>query len=45
MYITWVITKAINGAETITLVASSLTLKDRKITKMREYPRRTTADE
>jgi len=45
MYITWVITKAINGAETITLVASSLILKDRKMVKIREYPRRITADE
>lgn len=45
MYITWVVTKAINGAATITLVASSLILNVRKMAKMREYPRRTTADE
>jgi len=40
-----VVTKAINGAATITLVASSRTLKVLKMAKMREYPRRTTADE
>lgn len=41
----WVVTKAISGAEIITLVASSLTLKLRNMAKIREYPRRATADE
>jgi hypothetical protein len=41
----WVVTKARIGAATITLEASSLKFKVRRIVKMREYPRKAAADE
>jgi hypothetical protein len=41
----WVVTKARIGAATITLEASSLKFKVRRIAKMREYPRKAAADE
>lgn len=41
----WVVTNEIIGAETITLAASSLTLRARSIATIRENPVNATAEE
>lgn len=41
----WVVTKASSGAETMTLEASTLTLKLLRIARMSENPSNATADE
>lgn len=41
----WVVTKASSGAATITLAASTLTLKLLNIAKINEYPSNAIADE